>query len=545
MDFMTLSGLLGGLALFMLGMQLMTEGLRQAAGKQLKQILQTGTDSDWRGLSSGTLITTLVQSSSVVTVATIGFVNAGLLNLRQSITVILGCNLGTTATGWLVALIGFKLSTHFFALPILALGMALRLLGRHKKLAHLGTALAGFGLFFVGLDVLKTTLEGFQQTFTLQPEGVGLLGLASALLAGFILTVVMQSSSAAMVVILSLIASTNLPISAMAAAVIGANLGTTSTAVLAVIGATANAKRIAAAHVVFNLITGMVGLLLLLPARQLLDNLSAYWDPVLLLAGFHTLFNLLGIILFWRFIFRLSQFLERLFRTQEENLSAPQFLDRNILTTPTLALEAMSQELTRVSQLTSALARQAISSELTEIVQLERQRDAILSLCGQIADYNQKIARESLSEETSKQLPIALRVTRYYSHITQLAAHLPTYYDTLAALANAGLNHQINEYQQAAITLIDSCEIQPDSCYETNAHLQLLHLEKQYQRLKTTVLEQTVQGHLPGSESITLLDSLSQIHQLSQQVEKAARYWSSMLPLQIRQQPTHDHSGAS
>ncbi len=540
MDLETISGLLGGLALFMLGMQLMTEGLKQAAGRQLKMILQSGTKSDWRGFSSGTLITALVQSSSAVTVATIGFVNAGLLNLRQSIAVILGCNLGTTATGWLVALIGFKVATHLFALPLVTLGMALRVAGGHRKMAHLGTALAGFGLFFVGLDLLKTALENIEQTISLQADATGILGLLSALVAGFVLTLLMQSSSAAMVVILSLIASTALPVSMMAAAVIGANLGTTSTAVLAVIGATVNAKRIAAVHVLFNLITGLIGFLLLISLRQQLDQLPEHRDPVILLAAFHSVFNVLGIILFWGLIPRLSQLLLKWFRTQSETLSEPQYLDRNILPTPSLALEAMSQELTRVSRHTSRLAREAISTEASNIGRLAQERDAILELCSHIIEYNQQIARESLSDETSTLLPVALRVTRYYSHIAQLAARLPQYYDVLNSLADQSLTHQLIEYQQAAIQLIDSCEIMPDRCETTEPHQQLLQLEKHYQRLKNSVLEWTVAGHLSTADSLELLDSLSQIHQLSQQVEKAARYWSSMLPMQHRQPTVHD-----
>jgi len=540
MDLEAFSGLFGGLALFMLGMQLMTEGLKQAAGRQLKTILQSGTRSDWRGFSSGSLITAMVQSSSAVTVATIGFVNAGLLNLRQSIAVILGCNLGTTATGWLVALIGFKVATHLFALPLVTLGMALRLSGGHRKSAHLGTALAGFGLFFLGLDLLKTALENIEQTVSLQADATGILGLLSALAAGFILTVLMQSSSAAMVIILSLIASTQLPVSMMASAVIGANLGTTSTAVLAVLGATANAKRIAAAHVLFNLITGLVGFILLIALKGLLDQLPEHWDPVIMLAAFHSLFNVLGIVLFWGLIPRLSQLLLQWFRTQSETLSEPQYLDRNILSPPSLALEAMNQELTRVSQYTSRLAREAMSTEAPNIARLEQARDAILELCNQIIGYNQKIARESLSDETSSLLPVALRVARYYSHIAQLAARLPQYYDVLNAQADQSLAHQLIGYQQAAIQLIDSCEINSDRCETTEPHQQLRALEKHYQRLKNSVLEWTVAGHLSTPDSLELLDSLSQIHQLSQQAEKAARYWSSMLPMQHRQPATHD-----
>lgn len=188
MELHSIGNLLGGIGLFLLGMHLMTLGMKQAAGQGLKKALQAATGSPLRGLASGILITALVQSSSAVTVATIGFVNAGLLKLKQSIRVIYGCNIGTTATGWLVALIGFKIKIAAFALPLIAVGMLLKLIGQDRRLSHIGMALAGFGLFFIGLDYLKLAFDGLESQLPFDRWSENSSNLVLFVLAGFVLT---------------------------------------------------------------------------------------------------------------------------------------------------------------------------------------------------------------------------------------------------------------------------------------------------------------------------------------------------------------------
>ena len=158
---------LGGVGLFLLGMRLMTDGLKVAAGDALREILARGTATTPRGIISGIGITAVVQSSSAVIFATVGFVNAGLLTLFQAIGVIIGSNIGTTATSWLVALVGFKVDLQALALPAVAIGMLLRVTGQGKRRAYLGDALTGFGIFFLGLDVLKASFGDFGEGFDL------------------------------------------------------------------------------------------------------------------------------------------------------------------------------------------------------------------------------------------------------------------------------------------------------------------------------------------------------------------------------------------
>jgi phosphate:Na+ symporter len=537
--------LIGGIGLFLLGMQLMTTGLKQAAGRSLKQALQAATRSKLRGLLSGTLITAAVQSSSAVTVATLGFVNAGLLTLGQSIAVIYGCNIGTTMTGWLVALIGFKIKISAFALPMIGAGMVMRIVNKNGRLSHIGTAVAGFGLFFIGLDFLRASFDGLSSQVPLDSIGHGPLALSLFVVAGILMTFLMQASAAVMAIALSLVHTGSITLSAAAALVIGANVGTTTTALMAAIGATPSAKRISAAHVLFNLLTGAVGLLFLMLLAGWLDRLDPErFDLVALLALYHTLFNLTGLAMIWPLTERMEAFLLQRFRSLEEDEAQPRYLDNNILATPSLAIEAMNRELARVSRHCARMAREAISAEATDQARLEAQAQGIYQLVGRISEFNQELARQNLSVEISDTLPISLRVARYLSEIARLSARLPEYYPLFDRIQDEGLRHRLFEFQQTLIRLIDLTEVGEDSNTQGYESHRLMHeVHGLYQTLKSRLLEQTVGARLSAEESMQLLDALSHLQRLAEQAEKASSHWSSTLPIQHRsplsEEPQH------
>ncbi len=542
MSFEMLGQLFGGIGLFLLGMQLLTSGLKQAAGRSLKRALELATRSKWRGLLSGTLITALVQSSSAVTVATLGFVNAGLLTLGQSIAVIYGCNIGTTMTGWLVALIGFKVKISAFALPMIGIGMGLRTIGGSGRTPHIGSALAGFGLFFIGLDFLRESFVGLSDQVPLESIGNGPLALALFVLAGFVMTFLMQASAAVMAIALSLVHTGSITLSAAAALVIGANVGTTTTALMASIGATPSAKRISAAHVLFNLQTGAVGLLFLILLANWLDQLDpARFDLVILLALYHTLFNLTGVVMIWPFTNALERLLLRRFRSLDEDEARPKYLDKNILTTPSLAVEAMNRELARVSRHCSLMARAAISAEHTDTTRLEAQAQGVYQLVSRISEFNQELARQNLNVEISETLPISLRVARYFSEMARLSAKTPEYHPLFAQVQDTGIRNAIGEFQQAVIRLIDIAEIKARSDTQGYQSHQLMRdIHNQYQTLKENLLEHTVSGRLSAEESMALLDALSHLQRLAEQAEKASSHWSSTTPIQHRSPLTED-----
>ncbi|RLU01862.1 Na/Pi cotransporter family protein [Ketobacter sp.] len=355
-----LGTVLGGVGIFLLGMIYLTDGLKQSAGEKLDEYLHRGTNTKRRGFFSGFLLTALVQSSSVITVATIGFVNARLLTMGQAVWVVFGSNVGTTMTAWIVALIGFKINVQVFALPMVGLGAFIHILSKQAQWRALGGALAGFGLLFVGLDFMQASMKGYEEQFLFLDEGsFDLQHVIILLLMGFLMTVVMQSSSASMAMILTLVNGGVIPLPLGAAAVIGANVGTTSTALLATIGATANAKRVAWAHVSFNVVAAAVALLLLPLVstvfttaynRELAGGNAAFW-----LAIYHSLFNLLGVLIMIPLEPRVTRMLTRRFKKREGAHFQLRYLDKNIVSMPPLALQSISKELDNLAQLVASV----------------------------------------------------------------------------------------------------------------------------------------------------------------------------------------------
>ncbi len=312
--------LTGGLGLFMLGLLLMTDGLRTGAGHTLSATLQRATETPLKAFLAGAGITALLQSSSVVTVMLLGFIEAGLLNLSKGIWVVYGTNVGTTFTAWLVATIGLKIDVIAGASPLIALGTAVRLFRGAGRSGGWGAALAGLGLLFLGLEYMQQAFSS--HTLALELPELNHLPSFPALLAyvmlGAGITALIQSSSATTAIILAALASHALTWSHAAAMVIGANIGTTVTALIASIGVSTPAKRLALAHLLFNSITAIAALAILPLFMQavawLTERLEGYDDPLIQLAAFHTLFNLFGVVLLWPFTQRLVTFLNHQFR---------------------------------------------------------------------------------------------------------------------------------------------------------------------------------------------------------------------------------------
>jgi phosphate:Na+ symporter len=419
---------IGGVGLFLLGMKLMTDGLKVAAGDALRHILTFATRSRLRGLASGALITGVVQSSSAVIFATIGFVNAGIIGLSQAVGVIYGANLGTTATTWLVSVIGLEFSLKAFALPFIGIGMLVHLLARRPQWRALGDAVTGFGVFFLGLDVLTDMFRETGPMLTPAAMADGTLMLVLHLLAGFVMTVIMQSSSAALAVILTAASGGLLALPGAAAMMIGANLGTTSTAVFASLGATPNARRVAAAHVIFNLVEATILFLFfgfLLGMVQWLAQLVGMGHSIAVaLAFFHTTGKLLGLAAMWPFTALLVDWLGRRFRPKVGELARPQYLDEAVLSTPSLALRALGRELQRALVAASHLLGDAIGEKRPDSLRLARASADLRSLLDIINEATQGLSDKDLRKEGADALPEVLRTTRYLEELSERVVEL-------------------------------------------------------------------------------------------------------------------------
>ena len=333
--------ILGGLGVFLLGMKLLSDNLRNAAGDALRLLLARFTSGRFSSVATGTIFTALVQSSSATTLASIGFVSAGLLTFAQAVGVIFGANLGTTATSWLVATLGLRVSITAFAYPMVGIG-ALASLFLKGRNGYFGAALAGFGLIFVGIDILQIGMADLADRIDLSGiSGEGLGGQLILVGVGFIMTVLMQSSSAAIAATLTALDAGAIDVAQAAALVIGQAVGTTATAAMAAIGASLAAKRTAAAHVLFNVLTAILALIAL-PAFL---AIYAAWSAsaisptdAVAIAIFHTGFKILGVAVLLPFLPQFSRLVERIVPGVDPQYAAG--LDKSAAAIPAVGLEA-------------------------------------------------------------------------------------------------------------------------------------------------------------------------------------------------------------
>jgi phosphate:Na+ symporter len=521
MNYTVLSTAVGGLALFLLAMLMMTEGLKAFGGSSLKRLLGRWTSTPARGVAAGMLVTALVQSSSAVTVATIGFVNAGVLTMRQALGVIFGTNVGTTITGWLVSLVGFGFRIESVALPLLAVGVLLRLTAAGKRRQGLGEALAGFGLFFLGLALLKEAFAGLAADYGSAAASDGFqAGWPAALAVGFVATILTQSSSAAIAIILTAAAGGMVGLSDAAAAVIGANLGTTSTAALATLKATAAARRLALGHIAFNLITGVVALallpLLLWLVEQLADVLDIEGSPAAALALFHTVFNVLGVLLLLPLTGWLAAGLERLFRSAEDDLARPQHLDATLTGTPELAVAAVRAELLRLKEAVGALAANALHASAP----VDLQAAAARQLVDAITDFIGSVRTEKMPRDVADALTAALRTARYLDEVARLAPIAQRLQRTLADPEHA-VAHSVLE---PALEVARGCMTRGPVGVATTVlppGAAQAAFEDAYHDAKTALLTAVVDRRIPVDVADTLLDDFSSLRRQVRQWESA------------------------
>jgi phosphate:Na+ symporter len=530
--FVTIATLLGGLGLFMLAVSMITDGLKLAGGDALQQILHRSTATTLRGIGSGVLVTGLVQSSSAVTVATIGFVNAGFLTLPQALGVVYGANVGTTMTSWLVAAVGFDFKIETLALPLVGFGMLARLLGASRRSGALGQAVAGFGLFFIGIDVLRDGFAGITERVDVAefaPQGV--MGLALYVLLGVVMTVATQSSSAAIALTLSAATAGTVSIGAGAAMVIGAGIGTTSTAVFAALGATANARRVAAGHVLFNVLTGSIAFallpLLIWLVFTLGDALGAA-APAAVLALFHTTYKLLGLLLLWPFTGRLAAFLSRRFVTTSETLARPMYLDRTVLVAPTLALDALRAELLRAMALARSIVAETVSAERAGDGPSQAQSQGLRGLLANIEGFVTSLEANRLPEDLAANVALVLRVVNYLEDVVSLAEDTLRQRSELAAVSRPPVLDTIAAFQAAVLDQVSRSDADAEDFDAAALEGGYDALRQQWHELKSVLLDAAGRGLIPASRLNGALESLRGTLKVAEQLTKATRRLSLM-----------------
>jgi phosphate:Na+ symporter len=430
----TAISILGGVGLFLLGMTVMTDGLKAMAGSALRTVLGKAAATPLRGAFWGAIATLIVQSSSATTMTTIGLVSAGLLTFPQGLGLVFGANVGTTGTGWLVALIGVRVSLTAAALPMIFVGALVKLLGS-GRIAGAGAALAGFALVLFGLTTLQQGMGGLAERLNpadlptvLAAPGAAwwsvMFGVLALVLVGLVMTAVMQSSTASIALSLSAHYAGAVGLDQACALIIGQNIGTATSSAMAAIGASATAKRLAVAYILFKLIAAVIALVLFPIVTPLLIRASNTVGGVTLLAGYHTAYNIIGVAVLLPVINSFTRFVERIL--PDRNLALTRCLDPSALTVPIATEEAVRR--------TVARALEAVCQSLGGVLAGTEPPDKAVSSAQEAAEALSR-AQEFMSEVSGppespaeqRRLTITMHALDHASRLAEVAAETVTW----------------------------------------------------------------------------------------------------------------------
>lgn len=424
---MTMS-LLGGLALFLYGMKLMGEGLEKAAGDRLKRLLEALTRNPLMGLLVGVVFTMIIQSSSATTVMVVGFVNAGLLDLMQATGVILGANIGTTVTAWIVA--GFQ-ATAFMPL-ILLIGVAMMMFLKKLKLQRIGQVVAGFGMLFVGMGMMSDAMKPLAESAEFARLMTAFSNPIMALLVGVAVTAIIQSSSASVGILEMLAIQGLVPLETSLYIIMGTNIGTCVTAMLSAVGATRTAKRAALIHLMFNVLGTLVVFILvsLLPVSTWIGHING---PALQIAVAHTSFKVFEVLCFVslrKWLVKLVMILVPGEDKQGEGKSL-KFLDDRILSTPPIAVAQICKEIERMGDIAIANLTRAMDAffnkDFSLINEVEQNEDVVNYLNHEITRYMVAAAQLDLPASDVEQLGEMFHVVNDLERIGDHAENMAEY----------------------------------------------------------------------------------------------------------------------
>jgi len=344
------STILGGIALFLIGMEYMEGGFKAFSGGLLERVLEKFTNNTPKAITTGFLATAIVQSSSLISIIVISFLSAELITLTSAVGVIFGSNIGTTATAWLVSVFGLKVKISVYAMPMIVMGILIPLFLKETSWKGIASVFIGLGVIFLGIGYMKEGFETLNNGINLaQYAMAGYAGIFVYVLVGAVATVVIQSSSATMAIIITALATGQIDYANALALAIGANVGTTVTAVLGALKSNENGKRLAVAHFIFNITTGVIAIVFIYQLAELVDYLAllvgiGLENYTMKLALFHTIFNVIGVLVVAPFIGILVKYLNTLFVPKGATKGKPKYLDDSVLLLPSTALSAIIME---------------------------------------------------------------------------------------------------------------------------------------------------------------------------------------------------------
>jgi phosphate:Na+ symporter len=508
----------GGLGLFLVGMFVMTEGLKALAGGGLQRFIARFTHSPVSGAATGALATAIIQSSSATTVAAVGFVGAGLMTFTQALGVIFGANIGTTITGWLVALVGFKFKIGLIAGPMVMVGAVIRLFGRHK-LKHAGQTLAGFGLIFIGIGMLQDGLFGLREVVTPEtfPDNT-LAGRGLLVLIGIVITLITQSSSAGVATAITAVYSGTITLPQAAAMVIGMDIGTTFTAFMATLGGSAQARRTGYAHVIYNVMTGIAAFAMLIPYLDALERVAPWiidGDPELALVSFHTFFNAIGVLAVLPFT---TQFARLIIRLVPERGDAPiSRLDREVLRNPETAAGLAAVMLRATIKEASLLVLDTLAGKTIPADKINVLEKQLLQL------------RQDLFEI---RLEPMLLPTRFVA-VLHIIDHLDRLLDRLKAVQPVAEEGRKLVYQANVDRLIEEVKrfqtwIQHPETAAPDSQQDWLRIDAVHEDMRRNIMAAGTQGKLTAADVMHQLDGERWVRRVAYHFERLAYYLNTL-----------------
>jgi len=542
--------IIAGIAIFLIGMHYMENGFKLFSGGTLELVLERFTSTTPRAIGTGFLATAVVQSSSLVSVIIISFLSAELIGLTQAVGVVFGSNIGTTATAWLVSSFGLKIKIAHYALPMLIFGVMMQF-SKQNSYKGLGSVLIGLGFIFLGIAYMKEGFETMKQGLDLAEYAMaGYLGVFVYILFGAAATVIIQSSSATMAIIITALATGQIDYINALALAIGANIGTTVTAALGALASNKNGKRLAVAHFIFNVITGLVAVLLIYQLKDLVDVLAPMLsisdtDDAMKLSLFHTIFNVLGVLIVAPFVKILVRFLETLFTEKEKGRGQAKYLTYEVMEIPATAVAAIRKETIHlydksVEAIVHALNlhRSEIYSEIEidKVIQKSRTpiqinvdkiyQEDIKSLYGEIIRYA-SISQTHMDQAGNNQMYELKLTARHIIEMVKDVRELQKNLNYYAKSRNSVIVGQYNELRAQLITVLRKIQEVRDYEGDEEEILTQIEVQKQSSKENEIMMNQAVdalirENSINSNSASSLINDIGFTHSISKKLLQSA-----------------------
>ncbi len=517
-------GILGGLGLFLYGMNLMAEGLQKAAGEKLKKIVEKLTSNVVMGVIVGTVVTAIIQSSSAATVMIVGFVNAGIMTLGQAIGVIMGANIGTTVTAQIVS---FKLEA--IAPVALGVGIIFYLFSKKQKTKEFALILLGFGMLFTGMEFMKDAVkplseyQGFRDALVYFGEHQ-ILGV----LAGFLITGIVQSSSASMGMLIALASEGLIPLSAALPILYGDNIGTCVTSLISSIGASRNAKRAATMHLTFNVLGTIIFILILnIPITKFVTYLDPN-DTARQIANAHTMFNVVNVIILLPFAKYIVKFVTKIMPITEEESEATigtKYLDERILQTPSIALGNTVKEVIRMGNKANKALETSMNSLIkksnADVEQTVKYEETVNALQKDILNYLLQLSKSPLNDDERNKVDLLFNtvndIERVSDHAENISELSRIAIEKDLSFSEKAMEEMKNIYGKVSTNFIESLKCLEENNKEMTADIyaredEVDALEKLY---KKTHMERLNNGECTIDSGVLFLDLLTNLERVS------------------------------